>query len=184
MSNSTIRIEVDSRGIATVTLNRPEVHNAFNAELIAELSTALAEFAAHASIRAVVLAGAGKSFSAGADLNSMRLTAGYSEDENRADALRAAQLMRALDELPKPTIARVHGAALGGGVGLVACCDIAVAADSAAFGLSEVRLGIVPAVISPYVVAAIAHVTGPFPPLPAGDVEAAPNQPAVPEQVT
>lgn len=155
MPNSTIRTEVDSRGVATVMLNRPEVHNAFNAELIAELSAALAGFASDAGVRAVVIAGAGKSFSAGADLTWMRLTAGYSADENRADALLAAQLMRALDELPKPAIARVHGAALGGGVGLVACCDIAVATESAVFGLSEVRLGIVPAVISPYVVAAI-----------------------------
>lgn len=155
MPYSTIHTAADSRGVATVTLNRPEVHNAFNDELIAELSAALAAFAADASIRAVVIEGSGKSFSAGADLNWMRRTAEHSAAENRADALRAAHLMRALDQLPKPTIARVHGAALGGGVGLVACCDIAVAADPAMFGLSEVRLGIVPAVISPYVVAAI-----------------------------
>lgn len=155
MPYSTIHTATDSRGVATVTLNRPEVHNAFNAELIAELRSALERFAVDQSVRAVVIAAAGKSFSAGADLNWMRLTAGCSTEENRADALRAAGLMRALDELPKPAIARVHGAALGGGVGLVACCDIAVAADSAVFGLSEVRLGIVPAVIGPYVVAAI-----------------------------
>lgn len=155
MPYTTIHTATDSRGVATVTLNRPEVHNAFNDELIAELTSALLEFGAEATIRAVVVTGAGKSFSAGADLNWMRRTADYSADENRADALRAAQLMRTLDRLPKPTVARVHGAALGGGVGLVACCDIAVAADSAIFGLSEVRLGIVPAVISPYVVSAI-----------------------------
>lgn len=155
MPYSTILTDADTRGVATVTLNRPEVHNSFNDVLIAELSAALAGFAADAKIRAVVIAAAGKNFSAGADLNWMRLTAEYSADENRADALRAAQLMRALDQLPKPTIARVHGAALGGGTGLVACCDIAVTADSAMFGLSEVRLGIVPAVISPYVVTAI-----------------------------
>jgi methylglutaconyl-CoA hydratase len=155
MPYSTIRTEVDSRGVATVTLNRPEVHNAFNDELIAELTSALVELGADPLIRVVLIAGAGKSFSAGADLNWMRRTSDYSAEENRADALRAAQLMSMLDQLPRPTIARVHGAALGGGVGLVACCDIAVAADTAVFGLSEVRLGIVPAVISPYVVAAI-----------------------------
>ena len=155
MPYSTIRAEADSRGVAAVTLNRPEVHNAFNDELIAELAAALVDFGADPSIRAVVFAGAGKSFSAGADLNWMRRTSEYSADENRADALRAAELMRTLDQLPKPTIARVHGAALGGGSGLVACCDIAVAADTAVFGLSEVRLGVVPAVISPYIVAAI-----------------------------
>jgi len=106
-------------------------------------------------VRAVVLAGEGASFSAGADLHWMRGMAAASESENRQDALALARLMRTLDELPKPTLARVHGAAFGGGVGLVACCDIAIAADSARFGLTESRLGLLPAVISPYVIAAI-----------------------------
>ncbi len=139
----------------TLWLNRPELHNAFDDGLIAELTGALATAATDPGVRAVVLAGNGASFSAGADLNWMRGMAALSESENRHDALALARLMRTLDELPKPTIARVHGAAFGGGVGLVACCDIAVASEQARFGLTESRLGLLPAVISPYVVAAI-----------------------------
>jgi len=136
-------------------LNRPALHNAFDAALIAELSSELQAAGADKAIRAVVLEGAGVSFSAGADLNWMRGMATASEDENREDALALARLMRTLDELPKPTLARVHGHAFGGGVGLVACCDIAIGVPEARFGLTESRLGLLPAVISPYVVAAI-----------------------------
>lgn len=141
--------------VARLRLNRPGVHNAFDAELIAALSGALTAVAADEHVRAVILEGEGASFSAGADLNWMRGMAAASEDENRVDALALARLMRMLDELPKPTIARVHGAAFGGGVGLVACCDIAIGASEAKFGLTESRLGLLPAVISPYVIDAI-----------------------------
>jgi methylglutaconyl-CoA hydratase len=143
------------RQVARVALNRSEVHNAFDDALIAELTAALGNLDADAGVRAVVLTGNGASFSAGADLNWMRRMAQAGEAENRADAERLAALVRTLNFLSKPTIARVNGAAYGGGVGLIACCDIAIAADSAKFGLTEVRLGLVPAVISPYVVAAI-----------------------------
>src|SRR5579885_3323866 len=149
-----IDIAIDRR-IARVVLNRPQVHNAFDDALITELTDALAKLDADAAVRAVVLTGNGASFSAGADLNWMRGMAAASEAENRADSERLATLMRTLNFLGKPTIARVNGAAYGGGVGLVACCDIAVAADTAKFGLTEVKLGLVPAVISPYVIAAI-----------------------------
>lgn len=141
--------------VATLTMNRPDVHNAFNAELIAELTAALTRVGADPEVRAVVLTGTGKSFSAGADLNWMRAMAAYSEAENHADALKLADLMRTLAYLPKPTIARVQGSAFGGGVGLIACCDVAICVEQAKFGLTESKLGLVPAVISPYVVAAI-----------------------------
>jgi methylglutaconyl-CoA hydratase len=141
--------------VARLCLNRPDVHNAFDAQLIAALTAQLAALAADDTVRVVVLEAAGKSFSAGADLHWMRGMAAASEAENRSDSLALARLMRALDGLPKPTIARVHGAAFGGGVGLVACCDIAVGATDAKFGLTESRLGLLPAVISPYLVAAI-----------------------------
>lgn len=141
--------------IARVALNRPDVHNAFDADLIAELTATLARIDSDPAVRAVVLTGSGASFSAGADLNWMRGMAQASEAENRDDAERLAVLMRALNFLSKPTIARVNGAAYGGGVGLVACCDVVIAADGAKFGLTEVKLGLVPAVISPYVIARI-----------------------------
>ena len=141
--------------VLRLVLDRPALHNAFDADLIARLTDALDGAAADPAVRAVVLEGAGASFSAGADLNWMRGMAAAGEAENREDALALARLMRTLDELPKPTIARVHGAAFGGGVGLVACCDIAIGVPGAKFGLTESRLGLLPAVISPYVVAAI-----------------------------
>jgi methylglutaconyl-CoA hydratase len=144
-----------SGGVATITLNRANVHNAFDDALIADLTTALGDCARNPAVRAVVLTGAGASFSAGADLNWMRGMAAAGEAENRADSLRLAALMRTLNFLAKPTLARVNGSAYGGGVGLVACCDIAIGADNAKFSLSEVKLGLVPAVISPYVIAAI-----------------------------
>lgn len=142
-------------GIAILTMNRPDVHNAFDDALIADMTTALRDLDADASVRMVVLSANGKSFCAGADLNWMRRMAGYTVAENLQDALALSGLMRTLNSLSKPTIARVHGPAYGGGVGLVACCDIAVASHDAAFSLSEVKLGLIPAVISPYVIAAI-----------------------------
>jgi methylglutaconyl-CoA hydratase len=141
--------------VARLRLERPEVHNAFDAALIADLTDALVSLGTDPQVRVVVLEGAGASFSAGADLNWMRGMAAASEADNRDDALALARLLRILDTLPKPTIARVHGAAFGGGVGLVAACDIAIAATEAKFGLTESRLGLLPAVISPYVIAAI-----------------------------
>mgnify|MGYP005861313287 FL=1 len=149
-----LELTIENEGIARLMLNRPEVHNAFNAELIAELTQAFDELAA-APPRALVLTGAGKSFSAGADLDWMRGMAEASEAENRADSERLAAMFRKLDKLPCPTIARINGAAFGGGVGLVSCCDIAVAAGHAKFGLTEVRLGLIPATIAPFVIARI-----------------------------
>ena len=145
----------DDRNVARVTLNRPEVHNAFDDALIAGLTAEFERLGADDSVRAVVLAGNGKSFSAGGDLNWMKRMASYDRAANLADAVALAAMMRTLDELPKPVIGLVHGAAFGGGVGLVACCDMVVAARGAVFSLSEVRLGLLPAVISPYVVRAI-----------------------------
>ncbi len=152
--SASILIE-DRAAVRHIRLDRAEVHNAFDDRLIAELTSALDQAAADAAVRAVVLEGAGASFSAGADLNWMRGMARASEADNREDSQRLAQLMRTLQFLPKPTVARVHGAAYGGGVGLVACCDIAIGVDGARFGLTEVKLGLVPAVISPYVIQAI-----------------------------
>lgn len=150
-----ILISVDADGRATVTLNRPEVHNAFDDALIARLTETFESLGRRDDVRVVVVAANGKSFSAGADLGWMRRMANYSEAENRADAEELAQLIHVLDSLPKPTVARVQGAAIGGGVGLVAACDVAVASEAASFALSEVRLGLIPAVISPYVIGAI-----------------------------
>lgn len=152
--STTLNLSIN-RGIATLQLNRPEVHNAFDDHLIAALTQALQQLELDNSVRAVVLSGVGASFSAGADLNWMHGMANASEAENYADSLRLAELMRTLAFLSKPTIARVNGAAYGGGVGLIACCDIAIAADSAKFGLIETKLGLVPAIISPYVIRAI-----------------------------
>jgi len=154
MHEAVLSIE-DRAGVRTLCLQRPALHNAFDARLIAELTAALAQAGRDPAVRVVVLAGAGASFSAGADLHWMRGMAAASEADNRGDAEALARLMRTLDELPRPTLARVHGAAYGGGVGLVACCDIAIGSEQARFGLTESRLGLLPAVISPYVIAAI-----------------------------
>lgn len=149
-------VQIDRQGgVARVTMQRPEVHNAFDDRLIAELTAALQALDRDPAVRAVVLTGAGSTFSAGADLNWMRAMARASEADNLADSLRLATLMRTLNFLSKPTVARVNGSAYGGGVGLIACCDIAIGIDGAKFSLSEVKLGLVPAVISPYVIAAI-----------------------------
>ncbi|MDD2853230.1 MAG: enoyl-CoA hydratase/isomerase family protein [Desulfuromonadaceae bacterium] len=155
MSNTSIIVNIDNRGVATLTMNRPELHNAFDDTLIADLTSELHRLEADHDVRVVLLRANGKSFSAGADLNWMRRMADYSYEQNLADAMSLAELMRTLDTLTKPTIALVHGAAYGGGVGLVACCDIAIATERASFCLSEVKLGLFPAIISPYVVAAI-----------------------------
>lgn len=155
MQLQTITHSTDHRGVATLTLNRPQVHNAFNDVVIAELTHVLGRLGAEPSVRAVVLTGAGETFSAGGDLNWMRSMVHFSAVENEADALKLVQLLETLDRLPKPTVARVNGGAFGGGVGLIACCDIAVGVETARFGLTEVRLGLAPATIAPYVVRAM-----------------------------
>lgn len=155
MTESTILTSVDACGRATLTLNRPELHNAFDDLLVAQLTDELKRFDRDREVRVVTLAATGKSFSSGADLNWMRRMADYSFDENLTDALALAELMKVLANLSKPTIALIQGAVIGGGVGLVACCDIAIAAETATFCLSEVKLGLIPAVISPYVMASI-----------------------------
>ncbi|EXI74569.1 MAG TPA: enoyl-CoA hydratase/isomerase family protein [Candidatus Accumulibacter phosphatis] len=146
--------EVDG-GVGILTLNKAQRHNAFDEELIAEITAGLRDLAADSRVRVVVLSATGRSFCAGADLNWMKRAADYTPEENLLDAKRLAELLATLNELPKPTIARVQGAAYGGGVGLIAACDLAVGTYDAIFALSEVKLGIVPAVISPYVLAAI-----------------------------
>jgi methylglutaconyl-CoA hydratase len=151
---SAIRVETEG-GVGTVIMDRPDRHNAFDEHVIADLTAAFARLGQDDAVRAVVLRATGKSFSAGADLDWMRRMAEYDEAANLADARALAALMRTIDTLPQPTIALVQGAAYGGGVGLVACCDIAIATEAASFSLSEVKLGLIPAVISPYVVRAI-----------------------------
>lgn len=141
--------------VATLWMNRPELHNAFNPQLIADLTAACRALEAHEAVRVVVLAGRGKSFSAGADLNWMKAAGQVSVEENWADARQLALMLRTLAELSKPTLARVHGAALGGGLGLAAACDLCVASTAAVFATSEVRFGLIPATIGPYVIRAI-----------------------------
>ena len=155
MRDDQLLIDIDALGRAAITLNRPEIHNAFDDSLIARLTAELKQLETDPQVRVVLLAASGKSFSAGADLNWMRRMADYSRAENLADARGLAELMHTLDGLSKPTIALVQGAAYGGGVGLVAACDIVLATSTACFCLSEVKLGLIPAVISPYVIAAI-----------------------------
>jgi methylglutaconyl-CoA hydratase len=141
--------------VAIVVLNRPEVHNAFNETLIAELTAALRAIDRDPDVRAIVLAGAGESFCAGADLHWMKKMAAFSRAQNLADANALATMLATLDTLSKPTIARVHGACFGGGVGLVACCDIAIGTQDAMFAFSEAKLGLIPATIGPYIIEAI-----------------------------
>lgn len=154
MSYEYLHIEKTNQ-VATVWLNRPEVHNAFNEGVISELQRALEDLGADDEVRVVMLAGRGKSFSAGADLNWMKKAGEADLDENIADAERLAKMLQTLATLPKPTIARVHGAALGGGMGLASTCDICIASTEAKFATSEVRLGLAPSTISPYVIRAI-----------------------------
>jgi len=137
--------------IARITMQRPEVHNAFNTQLMQDLQSVFNQLSQDDNLHAVILAGEGKSFSAGADIQMMKEAIAFSRDENVQDALRLADLLQTIDRFPCPVVARVHGAAMGGGVGLVAVCDIALAASHVRFALSEVKLGIAPAVISPYV---------------------------------
>ncbi|TWI61845.1 methylglutaconyl-CoA hydratase [Pseudoduganella lurida] len=149
-------LTIDTAGtVATVTLNRPLVRNAFDEQSIAELTAAFTALGEVDSIRAIVLAANGAAFCAGADLHWMKKMAGYSEDENRADAMRLANMLRIIYSCPKPVVAKVHGDCYGGGVGLVAACDIAIVAEDVHFSLSEVKLGLLPAAISPYVIKAM-----------------------------
>ncbi len=144
-----------NQGIARLTLNRPEVKNAFNEPLIVDLDAAVRRYGADDAVRVIVLAGAGDAFSAGADLDMMRRAGAASDNDNEAGAGGLAKMLTAIYDCPKPVIALVNGLAMGGGVGLVAACDIAIAAEEAFFALSEARLGLIPAVISPYVIRAI-----------------------------
>lgn len=145
----------DDQGVAHVTLDRPEVHNAFNEELIAALTDAFADIATSSRVRVVVLQSNGTSFCAGADLDWMRRAAHYDDAHNLRDAAALMTMLDTIDRCPKPVIAAIQGPAYGGGVGLVACADIAIATERAAFRLSEVKLGLIPATISPFVLQAI-----------------------------
>ena len=147
--------QIDSRGVAQVTLNNPDKHNAFDDQMIIELTNAFNALAANTNVRIMLLKSEGKSFSAGADLDWMKRMASYSYQQNLNDARALAAMLKALHQMPIPTIARVQGAAFGGAVGLISCCDIAVASSKASFALSEVKIGLVPSTISPYVIAAI-----------------------------
>jgi methylglutaconyl-CoA hydratase len=155
MTQSKILLDIDERGVATVTLNNPDKHNAFDDEIIQLLTNCFAEVGANENVRVMVLASQGKSFSAGADLGWMKRMAGYSYEENLSDANALATMLKTLNFMPQPVIGKIQGAAFGGAVGLASCCDIVVAADKASFCLSEVKLGLIPATISPYVVNAI-----------------------------
>ncbi|ARN83726.1 enoyl-CoA hydratase-related protein [Methylocystis bryophila] len=152
---SDLLLSSDLRGVATLTLDRPERHNAFDDALVASLTAALRQLAENEGVRLLVVRGAGRSFSAGGDIEWLRRMGGASFEENVGDAQALGRMMRLLDSFPKPTIAFVHGAAYGGGVGLVACCDIAIATERASFCLSEARLGIIPAAVGPFVIRAI-----------------------------
>ena len=154
-TNTYITCNTDARGVTTITLNRPDKHNAFNEDFIAELSGALDEVRQDQGCKLMVLRSNGRNFSAGADLDWMRRMATYTRAENVRDAGALAAMLYKLNFLPAPTVARVQGAAMGGGCGLVACCDIALAADNAVFALSEVKLGLIPATIGPYVIRAM-----------------------------
>ena len=151
---TTLTIDIDSH-VARITLRRPEVRNAFNDEVIAQLKSAFEEVGQRGDVRAVVLAAEGPAFCAGADLNWMRRMADYTREQNLADAAALAAMLQTIYKCPKPTLARVQGDAFAGGIGLVAACDIAISVDSATFCLSEVKLGLIPATISPYVIRAM-----------------------------
>ncbi len=152
---SHLTTNIDERGVATLSLNKPEKHNCFDDTLILEITEALNKLASNKAVRVLILAGEGKSFSAGGDLSWMQRMANYTHAENEEDAAQLAEMLRVLNEFPKPTIARVQGAAFGGAVGLVSCCDMAVGTERASFSLSEVKIGLIPATISPYVIQAI-----------------------------
>ncbi|PAQ12488.1 crotonase/enoyl-CoA hydratase family protein [Mesorhizobium temperatum] len=153
MNFETIRVTTDEIGVSTLTLARPDKHNAMSGQMIAELTAAAELLANDDNVRAVVLTGEGDSFCAGADLAWMRAQASAARDERIAEARKLALALRALNELPKPLIGRINGQAFGGGLGLMSVCDVAIAVDTARFGFTEVRLGLIPATISPYVLA-------------------------------
>ncbi len=148
-----LRVETDARGVATITLDRPEKHNAMNSELIAALTGACAALDADPAVRVVVLTGAGKSFCAGGDLGWMQAQMTATAQQRASEALKLAQMLKSLNELKKPVVARVNGQAFGGGIGLMSVADVALGAEGALFGLTETRLGLIPATIGPYVVA-------------------------------
>lgn len=152
---TTIELDVSPAGVAVVLLNRPEKHNAFNAHVVDELRDVFSALSKSSNVRMVILRGAGESFSAGADLEWMRAAGDYTEHENFEDALALAEMLRELNDMPHPTLALVQGRALGGGLGLIAACDIAIGLKGAQFSFSEVKLGLIPATISPYVIDAI-----------------------------
>ena len=155
MTEQVLITTIDSRGVARLTMNRPDIRNAFNEPLIGGICEAMGRLNADANVRVIVLTGAGKAFSAGADLNMMSRAAKFSAAENKDDARRLAHMLDTIYHSPKPTVALVNGPAMGGGLGLIAACDIAIGADTAFFALSEVKLGLIPAVISPFVIQAI-----------------------------
>ena len=155
MADRFLTTTIDQNGVARLTMNRPDLRNAFNQELIEEICDAMGRLGVNEAVRAIVLTGAGKAFSAGADLNMMRKVADYSPAENKDDARRLAHMLTSIYLSNKPTIALVNGPAMGGGLGLITACDIAIGSEDAFFALSEVRLGLVPAVISPFVIQAI-----------------------------
>jgi methylglutaconyl-CoA hydratase len=144
-----------SHSVGSIRLNRPDVRNAFNDEVITEITQAFTELGQHDDVRCIVLAAEGSAFCAGADLNWMRRMADFSREENLADAGKLAEMLRVIYECPKPTVARVQGDVYAGGMGLVACCDVAVSVETAGYCLSEVKLGLIPATISPYVIRAL-----------------------------
>lgn len=153
MSYETLLLEIDGRGVATLTMNRPEAHNAMSAAMIADLSAASADLAAMSGLRAVVLTGAGKSFSAGGDLRWMQAQMAADRATRMREAGLLANALRALNELPLPLIGRINGQAFGGGMGLISVCDVAIGVSGAKFGFTETRLGLIPATISPYCIA-------------------------------
>lgn len=154
-NNDTVLLEVDEQGIATVTLNNPEKHNAFDDGVIKQLTDIFNDISNRDNVSVMILASNGKNFSAGADLGWMKRMASYSYEDNLKDANALAQMLKALNFMPQTTIAKIQGAAFGGAVGLASCCDIVIASTKASFCLSEVKLGLIPATISPYVVDAI-----------------------------
>jgi len=153
MSYQTILIESDERGVAYLTLNQPETHNALSPLMISELTTAATELGHDETIRVVVLTGAGKSFCAGGDLGWMREQFEASRKTRISEAMKLARMLRDLNELPKPLIGKIQGQAFGGGIGMMAVCDVAIGVEEARFALTETRLGLIPATISPYVLA-------------------------------
>lgn len=155
MTTKSVLLEIDERGVATITLNRPEKHNAFDEHVIADLTSLFEEVGNNQNARIMLLQSNGKNFCAGADLDWMKRMASYDHDENVRDANALAKMLHTLSFLPIPSIAKVQGAAMGGGAGLVCCCDIAIASNKASFAFSEAKLGLIPATIAPYVLQSI-----------------------------